>query len=70
MRLVIEHVTAAAILHPDGRMQLRVGSSRTMHYLHFQLDPNTDADTFANRATASEPMTIVVDDAGPLVRWS
>lgn len=64
-RLVVEHVTAAALLHPEGAMQVRVGRPDAMHYLSFRPDPNTEANTFFHRATASEAMTFFVDDAGP-----
>lgn len=64
-RLVVEHVTAAALLHPEGAMQVRVGKPGAMHYLSFRMDPNSEANTFFRRATASEAMTFFVDDAGP-----
>lgn len=64
-RLVVEHVTAAALLHPEGAMQVRVGRPGAMHYLSFRMDPNSEANTFFHRATASEAMTFFVDDAGP-----
>lgn len=65
-RLVVEHVTGAITLHPEGSLQIRVGSASQLHYLPFQHDPNSDGrSTFAERASTSQAMTFFVDDAGP-----
>ena len=59
-RLVVEHVSGSIILASQERMRVRVQS----HFLPFQLDPHA-ASGSPQRATASEPMTFVVDDRGP-----
>jgi hypothetical protein len=59
-RLVVEHVSGSLILASQERMRVRVQG----HFLPFQLDPHA-ASGSPQRATASEPMTFVVDDRGP-----
>jgi len=60
-RLVVEQVTGAITLHPEGTLQIRVGSVAQLHYLPFQHDPNADGrSTFFERATASHEMTFFV----------
>jgi hypothetical protein len=58
-RLVVEHVSGSIILASQERMRVRVQG----HFLPFQLDPHA-ASGSPQRATASEPMTFVVDDRG------
>lgn len=59
-RLVVEHVSGSVILGSQTRLRIRVHG----HFLPFQLDPHASVSSI-QRATASEPMTFVVDDVGP-----
>jgi hypothetical protein len=59
-RLVVQYASGSLILAGQERMRVRVQG----HLLPFQLDPHA-ASGSPQRATASVPMTLVVDDRGP-----